>query len=363
MYSFFIKISAFYTKIVAKLQIISVIFVTLHPKSINMRLEFQKNIASSQFTLPLMSIVAIILWLLLPITHVARFDGVENGFWGYIPSAITSGYVGKYVGMAFAALSVYFVAELTNTFVLLRISSRMLSSTLALFFGTILCLHNFQPAHIIAACSILSFFTLFSTYQMPMPMPTFMTYLLISIGSLVFPKLLLLVPVYWVIQVYLRSLSMRCWLASLFGIMIPYWFFFAISLYLTRGFDVFVNTCKEIVDFTLPNYTSLPLSDIFIFGFVVLFFVFGAINFFMTSYLDKTRTRILFKTIIMHGALMIVFIVLQAQYFHSFLPLLLIDAALVGGHFIALTYNRFSHLYCVAMLLILIELVVFQVLS
>lgn len=328
-----------------------------------MRLEFQKKIASSQFTLPLLSIVAIILWFLLPSTHTSEFDSVANGLWTYIPRVVTVGDVGTYVGMAFAALCVYLVAELTNTYVLLRISSRMLSSTLALFLGTILCMHTFQPAHIVALCSVLSFFSLFSTYQMPLPLPSFITYMFISVGSLVFPKLLLIVPVYWVVQIYLRSLSMRCWLASVFGTLVPYWFLLVISLYLTGDLNLFVSTCSEIVHFSLPNYSALNISDVFIFGFVVLFFVFGAINFFMTSYLDKTRTRILFKTIIFHGLLMVLLIILQAQYFHSLLPLLLIDAALVGGHFIALTYNRFSHLYCIAMLLILIELVVFQVLS
>lgn len=327
-----------------------------------MRLEFQKKIASSQFTLPIVCIVATLMWLFLPVNHSSVLAPEQHGLWAIIPQELLDSSWNTYLSMGLAAFGVYLVAELTNTFVLLRISSRMLSSMAALFLGAILCLHTFSPGYVIMLFCVLSFFGLFYTYQQPIPILTFLSYLLISLGSLLFPQLLLIVPVYWMLQIYLRSLSIRCWVASILGVLVPYWIFFGVALCYEGGLDLFVKTCMQILDIKMPQYASIPQSDIFIYGFLVVFFLFGMVNFYMNSFLDKTRTRIIFKSIIIHGLLVALAIALQPHSFHTLLPLLVVDSAIVGGHFVALTYNRFSHIYCIVMLLILIALVVFQTL-
>lgn len=328
-----------------------------------MRLEFQKKIASSQFTLPLVCILAGIIWLLLPPAHSLSFEGEHYGLWTQIPGYITNGSMATYAGMGLAALGVYLIAELTNTFVLLRISSRMLSSVLALLLGTILCLHTINPGLIVMVLSILSFFGLFFTYQQQIPTVTFLSYLAISIASLVFPKLLFIVPIYWLAQIYLRSLSIRCWIASILGVLSVYWIFFGISMCTEGGLELFLTTCLSIVDLDMPDYSSLPLSHILIYSYLMVFFLVGTVNCYMNSFLDKTRTRIIYKSIIMHGFVIAIAIAAQPHFFHVLLPLLMVDSAMVGGHYIALTYNRFSHLYCIVMLLLLGGLTIFQILG
>ncbi len=325
-----------------------------------MRLEFQKNIASSQFTLPFVSTIAIILWVLLPTAHAGQLDLGQHGLWSMMPRFVTDDSTGKYIAMAFGALGVYLVAELTNSNVLLRISSRMLSSTLALFLGVILCLHSMSPGLVIMLCTVLSFFALFATYQLPHPVPTFVAYLFLSLGSLVFPKLLFLTPIYWGCQAYLRSLSLRCFVASVLGVLVPYWFFIGVECYVDGDISNFLYVCKQLVDLKMPDYSSVHAVDICIFAFVVQFFIFGAINFITNSYLDKTRTRIVYNVIITHAVFVIIFIALQPQFNHTLMPMLLVDSALVGGHFIALTYNRFSHIYCLVCFVLVIALLIAQ---
>lgn len=368
MNNFFIKIGAFYTKFGAKLQnyyelriMIYELFITLHPNSTNMRLEFQKNIASSQFTLPFVSILAILLWIALPTAHTETLALDQYGLWSLLPADFKSGASGKYIALVLCALSVYLVAELTNANVLLRISSRMLSSTLAVLMGVTLCLHTFSPGHILMVVLVLSFFSLFTTYQLPHPIPTFITYLVLSTGALVFPKLLYLIPVYWILQAYLRSLSLRCFFASIFGLLVPCWFFFGIASCFDGGITMFVDTYRQLTDIVMPDYSVLRLTDILIFAYVVVFFLFGMINFYANAYLDKTRTRIIFNVIISHSWMVILFMCFQPQLFHTLLPLLLVDASLVGGHFIALTYNKFSHIYCLVMFVLLVALLIAQI--
>lgn len=326
-----------------------------------MRLEFLKNISNSQFTLPVVSILGLLLWLLLPTAHTGVIDLQEHGLWALLPSVLSQGTTGKLLGLVSAALVVYLIAELTNTFVLLRISSRMLSSSMAALLSCILCLHNFQPGHLTMLMVVMSFFALFYTYQTAHPVATYLSFLALSVASLFFPKLLLLVPVYWGCMAYLRSLSLRTFMASLFGVIVPYWFFLCVSLYVEDGLQVFLTTCKDIIAFEMPMYVELEKTDIMIFIFVFIYFLAGVINFATHSFLDKTRTRIIFKTVIAHGFALVLFLLLQPQYFHTLLPLLLIDASLVGGHFIALTYNKISHIYTLVMLTLLFALIIAQI--
>lgn len=327
-----------------------------------MRLEFQKNIASSQFTLPVVSILGFLLWVLLPVLQNGSFTSVDYGLWHLIPAVAVTGKIGMYAAIGVSALIVYLIAELTNTFVLLRISSRMLSSTMAFLMGGILCLHSIQPGHVLSVFYLLTLIAIFYTYQMPMPVSSFLAYLFLSISSLIFPKIVLLVPIFWICQMYLRAFSLRCFVASLFGLLVPYWFFFGLSVYSEGSLESFLNICRSIIDLHIPQYASLPMKDIMIFAFVTLFFISGVIDFHLNSFLDKTRSRAYYNMLIGVGFVLMIAIVLQPQYFHTILPLYMINTSFIGGHFIALTYNKISHIYCLVMIALYVALLIAQIL-
>lgn len=325
-----------------------------------MRLDFQKNIASSQFTLPIVSILSAIIWLFVPKETCTTCSTPSLGLWPFIPSTLTEGNEGMLAAFGLSAFGVYLLAELNNHNVLLRISSRMLSSMLAAFFGLSLCLHSLGPGHVVMVFYTLSLFTLFTTYQMPLTMHTFVTYFLLSAGSLVFPKFLYLVPVYWMCQLYLRSLSQRCFVASIFGVLVPYWILFGIFINSEEWTQVFVDICNQIVDIAKPDFQCMCLKDWAIFGFAVVFFLMGMVDFYINSYRDKTRVRIIYNVVIIYAFATIVFMMLQPQYFHILLPILLVNSSIVGGHYIALNYNKFTHIYCLIILALAIALLIAQ---
>lgn len=326
-----------------------------------MQLEFQKKIASGQFTLHFVSILSLILWISLPMAEHQDSAAGEFGLWRFVSAYFSGNTIRQCLAMGLSALTVYLIAELTNTNVLLRISSRMLSSLYAYFLGIIMCLHILEPGHVVVIFSLLSFFTLFATYQSPSPVLTFLTYLSLSVGSLFFPKILWLIPTYWISQGDMRSWSARCLLASVFGAILPYWLFFAIASCYEGGVELFVATCSQMVDFKMPDYSSFRLVDVLLMTYLFIFFAVGFINFRLSSYLDKTRVRILYNIISAHALVMFLFLLLMPHCFHNILPLCLVDVAIVGGHYVSLTYNKFSHIYCLVMLALSIALVVAQI--
>ena len=107
-----------------------------------MKLSFQKSIASSQVTLPIVAAVVFILWFLPPTANTQLPD---YGLWRHVPSFLQEGNWALSIGAICAALAVYLMAELNNANVLLRVNSRMLSSMLVLLLGLAVMCHRFQP--------------------------------------------------------------------------------------------------------------------------------------------------------------------------------------------------------------------------
>lgn len=328
-----------------------------------MKLRFQKSIASSQATLPIVSIVVFILWILLPPVQPSQpFSTPDYGLWNYVPSFFQEGYWALGIGAFCAALVVYLMAELNNANVLLRVNSRMLSSMLAILLCLAVVCHRFQPGNVVMLFSLMSFFPLFAAYQQPNPLLTFISLMLVSVASLVFPKLLWLVPVYWFIQAYIRAFSFRCCIASILAVMLPYWFYGGIAV-LTGSLADFIVHCQEIISFPMYDYTQLEILDLILYSFVLLLFVTGTIDFYLHQYMDKTRTRIIYNSLIIYGIIIAIWIGIQPQYFSTLLPILLLATSIIFGHFFTLTHTRFSHIYCLILMVLAVAILVVQYLS
>ena len=324
----------------------------------DVRLNFQKSITNSQATLPVVSALMLLLWLLLPpVGQPVDFTTPDYGIWKFVPTFLQRGYVTLGIGALCAALAVYGMAELNNANVLLRVSSRMLSSVLAILLGMAVMCHPFQPGMVLMLLSLLSFFPLFAMYQTPSPFLAFLTYLALSVASLFFPKLLWIVPFYWLIQSYFRSLTLRCLVASILATILPYWVYAAIAALMLHWED-FLLHFQEMISFQMYDYTQIPLRHLFTFGLVFLLFAIGSIDFYLQQYRDRTRTRTIYRALIIYGVVLLMGMVAQPQYFITLFPLFLLSTAILFGHFFALTHTRFSHICCiVVMLLVLMDFI------
>ncbi len=323
-----------------------------------MRLDFQKTISSSQMTLPIVCVAVLAVWFLVPLAtgeEASSYIAVDYGLWRYFPSMLTVGYWNKGLCVLLGALGVYLMAELNNANVLLRISSRLLSSLLAILLVMAADFRSVNPGHVVMIMSLLSFFSLFATYQLPSPMFTFTTYLLVSVASLVFPKMMFFVPLYWGLQGYLRSFSLRCLIASLLATVLPYWIYFSVSM-ATETMPAFVGHFLTLADLRWYDYSTITLRQALPFVFFLILFIAGWVDFCRNSFLDKTRTRIIYNVVITHGFFVLIFIALQPQCYSVLLPLMLVDTAIVYGHFFALNYTRFSHIFNLVILVLAIAL-------
>ena len=294
---------------------------------------FQKNIASNRFTLVVVSIFAAIVWVVYDMTPHQAGESEEGVF--------SLSFV---LGFALCALAVYLMAELNTRYVLLRISSRMLSTCLVMLCAAASMLHHLSPAHLMLVCAVASYFPMFATYQRPYSTTRiFLEYLFIGLASYLFPQVLYLVPVYWVVQGMLRALTFRSWVASLLGIITPYWFLVSYA-YITDKLHLFTKHFGEIMSIGLPDYTLLSHKQILVGALSLVLFILGGIDFSRKNHLDKTRVRSYYYAVLLLGASSFVWLFLQPQYFNLIIPFCLVHAAMIGGHFVGISYGKVQNI-------------------
>lgn len=331
-----------------------------HHNKKDVRLDFQKSIANSQATLPIVGGLTFILWFVLPPLHSSiSYSASDYGLWHYVPSFLQEGYWTLVISAILAAWAVYLLAELNNANVLLRVNSRMLSSMLSLLLCLMVLCHGFQPGMVVMLLSLMSFFPLFSSYQSSMPQPPFVASLLVSIASLVFPKWLWMMLVYWFILGLFRALSLRSFVSSLLALILPYWLYGGVA-FLTSTFPDFMIHLQMMADFQRGDYGQLEFRDVVTFLFVVLLFVVGAVDFSVHQFMDKTRTRIIYNSLISYGVFIIIGVCVQPQYLWVLLPLLMLPTSIVFGHFFTLTYTKFSHICCIVLMVLAVAVLVVQ---
>lgn len=316
----------------------------------HMRKSITRTIATSKFTLPVVIVASFLWWCLSYEDSMMQSANHAIGLWRHIPDWATSGWTSAGVGFAFSLLAVYLMAELNNKFVLLRISSRMLSSTLATLLATCTFIHCFQPGHIILVLTLLAYFPLLASYQRTDSMPMiFIAYLAMGTASLFFPKLLLATPSLWIAQVVLRSFTIRTLCASILGTVLPYWFLFGLA-YITDNFESVSAQFLSDIRFTHPDYSAWKLHHWCSIALVALMGTAGAVNFYMQNYLDKTRTRIHINVSVIMFVTSLLLTLWETRHFAEFMPLAIINASILSGHHLAQCYDRVTNIYTIILL-------------
>jgi len=272
------------------------------------------------------------------------FDGYDYGLWKLIPDNLQTGTLSLFIGLVFTSATVYCMVEFSNAMVLLQISSRMLSCMLVFLMALSLCLHRFQPMHIVMLCMMLSNFALFASHQNPSPSLVFSSQLMISIASLMCPKFILMALLVWFNLGYLRALNARTFIGSIFALLVPYWFFFAFSV-LNDRIDIFIDFFVNGIKIESPDFSLLTSSQMIIAVFTAITFFSGVVDYFITFNRDKIRQRTIYNAIIVNGFLTIALSLLIPQCFNISLGIFIIDTAIVGGRFWVGSVNRFTHIY------------------
>lgn len=254
------------------------------------------------------------------------------------------------------AVSSFLMMELNNVNALIRIYSRMVSCSYLMLAAMSHFLFVDIRCGIVQVCFVAFYLWFFSAYQDKRAVGRiFYAYLMLGIASTMFPKILYFVPVVWILMcTNIMAGSFRMFVASLMGLLVPYLFLGAYSMYIGNA-GMITCVIDDISCFgAMSQWLELPPVQIFSAGFVALLAIVGMIHFRLNNYKDKIRTRMLFEVFSVMALVTIVLLVLIPQCFNYLLALLIVSTAPMIGHYIALTNTYITNLSFYAIVVVIL---------
>lgn len=297
----------------------------------------QNIIAESRKTLPITIIYGVGIWLLAGL--------VNNGWW--------------FQFLCFFA-SVYGMIHLNNINQMIRIYSRSVS----VFYILLSCITVwlFPPVNgaVIQLGSVLILLLLFSCYQdHETKGRAFYIFLIASAISLLEPRYLLFVPIIWLLMATtVYSLCFRTFLASVIGLITPYWLYAGWLLFNNiKNPEMALSFVSRFTEIQwVIDYDALTRPQIIYLALLVVMFLVGTIHFWITSYMDKIRVRQIYTSMIMLTLYTLVLLAVQPQMYNILIYMLTIAVSPIIAHFVSLTHTRLSNIFFMVLMAIIFML-------
>lgn len=317
----------------------------------------QNRMATSRVALPIMMIYCVALWLAL----LATEHTLLPQFLVFI-------------------VNVFLMVELNNRNALMRQYSRMVScSYIVLMMMCPWMLRDLQTM-LLQTSVILSFYLLFPTYQRRSAMGAkYWAYLSLGVGSMVWPSLLYLLPLFWIAEsAFLMSFSVRSFFASILGILTPVWVLMPLVVY--KGmYDSLIEHYVQLLpgekimasfqDVMLLIPTALPMDvmQIISVGAIVVLFLTGLIHYLRNSYADKIHVRMLYQFIMLIAVFVsIALVVVAVLPFENrasvdmLLSIFVVCVSPLIAHYITFTSTRLTNISVLLIVIATIGYTVFQ---
>lgn len=239
-------------------------------------------------------------------------------------------------------LAAFLMMELNTIHALIRIYSRMVSCVFIMLLCMLCFLFSSIPGAITQVCVIAAIMLLFNGYQDKTSTGwTYYGFLMMSIASLAFVHILFYLPILWYVMLFqLQSLSWRTWVASLFGIITPYWFW-CCWLGWNEDFMPLVDHFLPLGVFSQPfNFSSFNSHHQITLLYVALLAIIGITHYVRKHHDDKIRIRLFYGGFMWLCLSTTAFVLLQPQHYDVLIRILIINTAPLLGHFMALTHTR-----------------------
>ena len=297
---------------------------------------FQIQVATGRFTLPVVILICLLLW------------GITFQEWK------------DCLYLAITAIIGYLMIEMNTAFTMIRTRTTMPVCIFWMIATSLFFLRPFEWGNLVPLAFLLSVYQLFQSYESSSPaIPIYHAFFFISLGSLAFPPFIYFAPILWGSMIPFRSLNGKSLLASLLGIITPYWLLFGYAFYFDQ-MSLFLDPLKEMIRFYPIEYGHLTVSEIASWGIITLLLIISGFHYWQISYMDKTRTRIYHSFLVIVGLCVTLWSILQPIYLHELIVIQLICAAFLGGHLFTLTRNRFSGILFIVTFILFILLMSFN---
>ena len=302
---------------------------------------FQNKIAGSRYSLPCSATLIALMWLAV---------GMAVG--------------NIWVQFALTALSTLLMVELNNRNSLMRTYSRMVSCCFLVLATAISLPAPSVTGNMVTLCTIAFYLILWTTYQDHQATGrTFYAFVFAGIASMVCIQTAYYLPLMWILMLFfVNSFSIRTLLASLLGMVLPYWFAAGYFVY-TEDWQTPLAHFQDFIDYSgLLNYTQTTTHQLVNTAFIAVLALLGAVHFLRNSYADKIRTRLIYESFVVMDIVTLAFIVLMPCCYDNLIGIMVVNTAPLVAHFVTYTHTKITNIVFIAMLVTAVVLLLFNLL-
>lgn len=322
---------------------------------------FQNQITAGRLTLPIAILISVACWVLTAILlpeSAAQQD--HYPLWETFSNFCIPFWANRTISFVLYSIIGYFLIELNNTFSIIRMRASIQTAVYFLLISVCPSIHTLYAGDLAAVAFLIALFFLFKSYQQIRPAADiFHAFVFIGIGSLLFPQLMLFVPVFWIGAYNFQSLHPKSFFASLVGWSVPYWFLLGHAFYHGQ-IELFFQPFQELANFTPIQFNFQPWEMATI-GYLFILFAVSSGHCLVAGYEDKIRTRSYLHFLIFLNICIFIYILLQPALSVHLLSMLLIGVSILAGHLFALTGSRTSNIFFICALILLFLLFGFNI--
>ena len=259
--------------------------------------------------------------------------------------------------IALTLLNAFLVAQINNRFTIIRTRTFLPILIYLLLICTWNQTHMMIGSHLGLTLFIFALFYFFTmSRDRKASEQAFMGSLLISVSSILINPLIFIIPVCWIGFTMFQSLSLRTFLASIFGTIIP-WILYTSVLYLIHpdfDFSTLINIYYSI-DLSLSTFSPPEMIYTVSMGIILIISLIGMYSV-SNSDAIKTRNKLNFLLFLFVSLIVISFIF--SNQIKSFLPFIALVYALLISHPLTLKQNNFYGILFIIFCLINIAFVI-----
>lgn len=300
---------------------------------------FQNKIAGSRYSLPVSATLIATMWVAVGMA----VDSIWPQF-------------------ALTAASTLLMVELNNRNSLMRTYSRMVSCCFLALITAISLPAPSLTGSIVTLCTVVFYLILWTSYQDHLATGrTFYAFIFAGIASMACIQTGYYLPLLWMLMLFfVNSFSLRTLIASVLGMVLPYWFAAGYFVY-TENWQTPLAHFRAFIDYSgLLDYTQTTTHQMANITFVGVLALMGAVHFLRNSYADKIRTRLIYESFIVMDLVTLAFLALMPRCYNELIGIMVVNTAPLVAHFVTFTHTRITNIVFITMLASTVLLLLFN---
>lgn len=323
--------------------------------------KIQQKITQARTTFPITVVLALFLWLFsggqqIPENFLLNY---ENCFWN---SLLPQGVMTYLVNGLLCSGILYLLIELNNTYSITEHHRTTFhSSIFLLLWVSVPYLSHQIPVNVVTICLLLAIFQLFSCYQQVHAVTrVFWLFAFIGFASLLFPPILLYIPLFYFTLAFYKALTLRSFFAGFIGVIFFYWLLFGHAFW-HDAMPMFYAPFKAFISFSPISYDHIPFYIWMTLGYTLFLSLVSSVYFFMNSYQNKLRTRYYLFFIVFFVLYSFVLFLLLPQHVVLFLSLMILGCSVLAGHLFLLSTTKVSNIFFASSIVVLLIITILNI--